>query len=134
MLQEEIRNNCQLLLSLGINLRFLKLKKCMSLVKLFPPSLLQNLEELIVINCDILEQVFDLEGLNVDDGHVRLLKLKNLYLSCLPKLRHICNWGSSTYDHFPSSSIASAPTGNIIIIFPKLTSISLESLPALTSF
>ena len=86
----------------------------MSLVKLFPSRLLQNLEVLIVENCDNLEQLFDLEGLNVDDGHVGLLpKLEKLYLNDLPKLRHICNWGSSTNDH-----LSSAPLGNII--FPKL--------------
>ena len=100
----------------------------MSLVKLFPSRLLQNLEDLIVENCDNLEQVFDLEGLNVDDGHVGLLpKLESLILNDLPKLRHICNWGISTDDHFPSASL-----GNII--FPKLNVMSLISLPALTSF
>eukprot|EP00261_Vitis_vinifera_P039379 XP_019080622.1 PREDICTED: disease resistance protein At4g27190 isoform X1 [Vitis vinifera] len=128
--QPEIRDG-QLLLSLGGNLRSLELKNCMSLLKLFPPSLLQNLEELRVENCGQLEHVFDLEELNVDDGHVELLpKLKELMLSGLPKLRHICNCDSSR-NHFPSS-MASAPVGNII--FPKLFHISLESLPNLTSF
>ncbi|KAJ9682445.1 hypothetical protein PVL29_018375 [Vitis rotundifolia] len=130
ILDEEIRDG-QLLLSLGGNLRSLKLKNCMSLLKLFPPSLLQNLEELIVENCGQLEHVFDLEGLNVDDGHVGLLlKLGEMRLIGLPKLRHICNCGSSR-NHFPSS-VASAPVGNII--FPKLSNILLESLPNLTSF
>ncbi|XP_034706628.1 uncharacterized protein LOC117930215 isoform X2 [Vitis riparia] len=128
--QPEIRDG-QLLLSLGGNLRSLVLKNCLSLLKLFPPSLLQNLEELIVENCGQLEHVFDLEGLNVDDGHVELLpKLGKLALIGLPKLRHICNCGSSR-NHFPSS-MASAPIGNII--FPKLSDIYLESLPNLTSF
>eukprot|EP00261_Vitis_vinifera_P026696 XP_010660237.2 PREDICTED: disease resistance protein At4g27190-like isoform X2 [Vitis vinifera] len=128
--QPEIRDG-QLLLSLGGNLRSLKLKNCKSLLKLFPPSLLQNLEELIVENCGQLEHVFDLEELNVDDGHVELLpKLEELTLIGLPKLRHICNCGSSR-NHFPSS-MASAPVGNII--FPKLSDITLESLPNLTSF
>ncbi|XP_059598498.1 disease resistance protein At4g27190-like [Vitis vinifera] len=128
--QPEIRDG-QLLLSLGGNLRSLKLKNCMSLLKLFPPSLLQNLQELTLKDCDKLEQVFDLEELNVDDGHVELLpKLKELRLIGLPKLRHICNCGSSR-NHFPSS-MASAPVGNII--FPKLSDITLESLPNLTSF
>ena len=127
---QKIRDG-QLLLSLGGNLRSLKLKSCMSLLKLFPPSLLQNLEELRVENCGQLEHVFDLEELNVDDGHVELLpKLKDLTLIRLPKLRHICNCGSSR-NHFPSS-MASAPVGNII--FPKLSDITLESLPNLTSF
>eukprot|EP00261_Vitis_vinifera_P039382 XP_019080625.1 PREDICTED: probable disease resistance protein At4g27220 isoform X4 [Vitis vinifera] len=128
--QPEIRDG-QLLLSLGGNLRSLELKNCMSLLKLFPPSLLQNLEELRVENCGQLEHVFDLEELNVDDGHVELLpKLKELMLIDLPKLRHICNCGSSR-NHFPSS-MASAPVGNII--FPKLSDIFLNSLPNLTSF
>ena len=99
----------------------------MSLVKLFPPSLLQNLEELIVENCDNLEQLFDLEGLNVD-GHVGLLpKLEYLNLNDLPKLRHICNWGSSMNDHLSSALVSN-------IIFPKLNYMSLKSLPTLTSF
>ena len=130
LMLQEIRDD-QRLLSLGGNLRSLKLKNCKSLVKLFPPSLLQNLEELIVENCGQLEHVFDLEGLNVDDGHVELLpKLGKLTLIGLPKWRHICNCGSST-NHFPSS-MASAPVGNII--FPKLFHIFLKSLPNLTSF
>ena len=100
----------------------------MSLVKLFPSRLLQNLEELRVENCDNLEQLFDLEGLNVDDGHVGLLpKLEYLNLKDLPKLRHICNWGSSMNDH-----LSSTPVSNII--FPKLNDMLLKSLPALTSF
>ena len=130
LMLQEIRDG-QLLLSLGGNLRSLKLNNCMSLLKLFPLSLLQNLEKLIVENCGQLEHVFDLEGLNVDDGHVGLLpKLGKLRLIGLPKLRHICNCGSSK-NHF-SSSMASAPVGNII--FPKLSYISLGSLPNLTSF
>ncbi|XP_034707960.1 probable disease resistance protein At4g27220 isoform X3 [Vitis riparia] len=128
--QPEIKDG-QLLLSLGGNLRSLELKNCMSLLKLFPLSLLQNLEKLIVENCGKLEHVFDLEELNVDDGHVELLpKLGKLALIGLPKLRHICNCGSSR-NHFPSS-MASAPVGNII--FPKLFRIFLQSLPNLTSF
>ena len=100
----------------------------MSLVKLFPSRLLQNLEVLIVINCYQLEQLFDLEGLNVDDGHVGLLpKLEYLKLKDLPKLRHICNWGSSMNDH-----LSSAPISNII--FPKLNDMLLKYLPALRSF
>ena len=118
LMLQEIRDG-QLLLSLGGNLRSLKLKNFMSLLKLFPLSLLQNLEKLIVENCGQLEHVFDLEELNVDDGHVGL-----------PKLRHICNCGSSR-NHFPSS-MASAPVGNII--FPKLFHIFLQFLPNLTSF
>ena len=82
---QEIRDG-QRLLSLGGNLWSLKLKNCTSLLKLFPPSLLQNLQEVMVENCDKLEQVFDL-----DDGHVGLLPKLELRLIGLQKLRHICN-------------------------------------------
>ena len=124
LMLHEIRDG-QRLLSLGGNLWSLKLKNCTSLLKLFPPSLLQNLQEVMVENCDKLEQVFDL-----DDGHVRLLPKLELRLIGLQKLRHICNWGSSR-NHF-LSSMAFASVGNII--FPKLIHISVESLPTLTSF
>lgn len=95
-------------------------------IEIIPTRFVQNLQVLIVENCYQLEHVFDL-----DDGHVGLLpKLAVLVLIDLPKLRHICNCGSSR-NHFPSS-MASAPVGNII--FPKLSDITLESLPNLTSF
>lgn len=101
-------------------------------------------------NCNQLEEIFDLEGLNVDGGHVGLLpKLEEMYLIGLPKLSHIwnkdpreilcfqnlkwlevCECDSFRYA-FPSS-MASGSIGNII--FPKLTHISLEFLPRLTSF
>ena len=110
---------------MGGNLQSLKLKNCMSLLKLFPPGLLQNLQVLIVENCYQLEHVFDL-----DDGHVGLLPKLELRLISLQKLRHICNWGSSR-NHF-LFSMAFVSVGNII--FPKLIHISLESLPTLTSF
>lgn len=43
-------------------------------------------------NCNQLEEIFDLEGLNVDGGHVGLLpKLEEMYLIGLPKLSHIWN-------------------------------------------
>lgn len=97
--------------------------------ELHPTNLLQNLEELIVYESDNVEEEFDIEGLTICDGHVELLpKLKRLDLFQLPKLGHICDWGSSTTneDNFPSSAC--------IVIFPKLTRMSLGSLTALTTF
>ena len=142
----------QLLLSF-CNLRSLKIKNCASLLKVLPPSLLQNLqnlEVLIVENCKQFEEVFDLEGQNVDDGPVGLLpKLEKLSLIGLPMLRHICNkdprhilcfqnlkWlkvhkCGSLRNLFPTS-MALGLMGTII--FPKLIHLSLESLPSLTSF
>ena len=117
-----------------------KVLSCGQLLNIFPSCMLKRLQRLMVDYCSSLEAVFDVEGtnvnvdleeLNVDDGHVELLpKLGELRLIGLPKLRHICNCGSSR-NHFPFS-MASAPVGNII--FPKLSDISLVSLPNLTSF
>ena len=142
----------QLLLSF-CNLQSLKIKNCASLLKVLPPSLLQNLqnlEVLIVENCKQFEEVFDLEGQDVDDGPVGLLpKLEKLSLIGLPMLRHICNkdprhilcfqnlkWlkvhkCGSLRNLFPAS-MALGLMGTII--FPKLIHLSLESLPSLTSF
>ena len=77
------------------NLHSLHVESCASLLKFLPSFLLsslQNLEVVILKNYDLLEEVFDLEGIDVNNEHVRLLsKLKKLSLIGLPKLRHICN-------------------------------------------
>ena len=77
------------------NLHSLHVENCASLLKFLPSFLLsslQNLEVVILKNYDLLEEVFDLEGIDVNNEHVRLLsKLKKLSLIGLPKLRHICN-------------------------------------------
>ena len=70
-------------------LRILRVYTCPRLANLIPPHLIhsfQNLKELVVYNCEVLEYVFDHQGLNRDDEI--LPKIEILKLEKLPKLRH----------------------------------------------
>ena len=69
-------------------LRILTVGTCRRLANLIPSHLIhnfQNLKELYVYNCEVLEYVFDHQGLNRDDGI--LPKIEILMLMELPKLR-----------------------------------------------
>ena len=69
-------------------LRILNVRTCPQLANLIPSHLIhsfQNLKELVVYNCEVLEYVFDHQGLNRDDGI--LPKIEILKLEELPKLR-----------------------------------------------
>ena len=69
-------------------LRILRVHTCPRLANLIPPHLIhnfQNLKELDVYNCEVLEYVFDHQGLNRDDGII--LKIEILKLEELPKLQ-----------------------------------------------
>ncbi|KAL6325103.1 hypothetical protein AAG906_022670 [Vitis piasezkii] len=133
------------------NLHSLHVENCASLLKFLPSFLLsslQNLEVVILKTCDLLE-VFDLEGIDVNNEHVRLLsKLKKLSLIGLPK-DNLCfqnlkwlnvdNCGSLRNLFLPSMASDPVPHGGVEvmaignIVFPQLTHLSLESLPNLTS-
>ena len=69
-------------------LRILSVINCPRLAILIPSHLIhsfQNLKELVVYNCEVLEYVFDHQGLDIDDGI--LPKIEILFLGELPKLR-----------------------------------------------
>ena len=69
-------------------LQILTVGTCPRLANLIPSHLIhnfQNLKELVVSNCKVLEYVFDHQGLNRDDGI--LPKIEILKLDRLPKLR-----------------------------------------------
>ncbi|XP_011007552.1 PREDICTED: uncharacterized protein LOC105113187 isoform X2 [Populus euphratica] len=88
------RWQCQLPFNFFRNLTNLTVDEyCYSLDAL-PSTLLQfmnDLQELQVRNCDLLEGVFDLKGISPEEGRVCLPLLYELNLIGLSRLRHICN-------------------------------------------
>ncbi|KAK9275448.1 hypothetical protein L1049_022714 [Liquidambar formosana] len=74
-------------------LRKMHVRKCSKLSIVVPSDSLQgfgNLEELTVQDCDSLVQVFEVEGLKVEERDIELLsKLKHLVLEDLHELKHI---------------------------------------------
>ncbi|KAJ9682531.1 hypothetical protein PVL29_018450 [Vitis rotundifolia] len=75
------------------NLEILRVFNCPCLLNLIPSYLIQrfnNLKKIDIYDCEVLEHIFDLQGL---DGNVEILqKLETLELERLPRLRYIiCN-------------------------------------------
>ncbi|KAK9290367.1 hypothetical protein L1049_008536 [Liquidambar formosana] len=75
-------------------LRYMDVLRCKKLLNVFSSSLvqgLQNLEDLEVQECDLLEVVFDFEGVSIEEGRAALVLpcLKKLYLRYLPRLTHL---------------------------------------------
>ncbi|KAG2663955.1 hypothetical protein I3760_16G056400 [Carya illinoinensis] len=65
------------------------------MLSLFPHNLiesLENLQKLYAVECDLLEVIFELEGLNAEESNI-FNNLTLLYLSSLPKLLHIWKKG-----------------------------------------
>jgi hypothetical protein len=76
-------------------LQTLNVAFCENLTNVFQSNMLarfQSLVELTVINCGSLEEVFELQGPNVEGTHaVTVIQLENLVLDCLPKMKHVWN-------------------------------------------
>ncbi|CAK7340768.1 unnamed protein product [Dovyalis caffra] len=77
-------------------LRSLSIYRCHKLVNVFPSISLrtfQRLEVLQIENCNLLEEILELEGPSVEGSNYASLvfQLRDLTLSDLPKLKHIWN-------------------------------------------
>ncbi|KAF2306656.1 hypothetical protein GH714_020153 [Hevea brasiliensis] len=88
--------NCEFPFKRMGNLESLVVDECAFFSNAISSNLLKHvgekLEELAVERCDSVEEVFDLEGLNADEGHLGLTrKLNELRLIDLPRLRHVWN-------------------------------------------
>ncbi|TYI58607.1 hypothetical protein E1A91_D11G372100v1 [Gossypium mustelinum] len=76
------------------NLKELIVEHCDVLSNIFSPFLLedfQKLEKLIVTDCVSLEEVFHLQGLNIEETYVVDSQLRNMTLGRLPTLKHVWN-------------------------------------------
>ncbi|XVF42855.1 hypothetical protein PTKIN_Ptkin01aG0399200 [Pterospermum kingtungense] len=75
------------------NLKELKVEYCDGLLNIFSSSLLglfsSRLEMLTVNDCASLEQVFELQGLDIEETCVLVVQLRVLCLFSLPKLKHV---------------------------------------------
>lgn len=73
-------------------LREFSVRKCNFLLKALPFKVLKSLtslEKLEVIDCELLEEVFDFEGLNARESDELVFPLRDLWLDNLPSLRCI---------------------------------------------
>ncbi|WCJ22620.1 Disease resistance protein (CC-NBS-LRR class) family [Euphorbia peplus] len=79
-------------------LKFLRVEHAKDLIQLFSSNMffrgLRNLETLVVKNCDLMEQVFDMEGLGQLKERL-VLALRTLNMQNLPSLKRV--WNGDTY-------------------------------------
>ncbi|XVF42837.1 hypothetical protein PTKIN_Ptkin01aG0397400 [Pterospermum kingtungense] len=75
------------------NLKELEVEYCGELLNIFSSSLLgvfsRHLEMLTVNDCASLEQVFELQGSDIEETCVLAVQLRELRLFCLRKLKHV---------------------------------------------
>ncbi|XP_065852361.1 uncharacterized protein [Euphorbia lathyris] len=79
-------------------LKVLKVEHAKELLQLFPSNMLirglRNLEDVVVKNCDLIEQVFDMEEV-MQVKETLVLPLRILNMQNLPMLKHV--WNGDTY-------------------------------------
>ncbi|KAF7848935.1 hypothetical protein BT93_L1421 [Corymbia citriodora subsp. variegata] len=90
-------------IKLSWQLKSLMVDKCPSLIKAIPSKLmhvLDHMTKLQVCDCESLEEIFDLEGLEVVKGIRVLPSLRHLTLVNLPKLGRLWHNGFQAMLHF----------------------------------
>ena len=90
---EMLWHNHQLAPDSFYKLKRLDVGRCKNLINIFPPNMLrrlQNLEELWISDCNFVEEVFGIRGVNVDEiCDIASTQLRGLWLYNLPKLKHV---------------------------------------------
>ncbi|XP_028072102.1 probable disease resistance protein At4g27220 isoform X1 [Camellia sinensis] len=90
-------------------LRYVRVRHCSKLPKVFQAQLLkrlQNLEELSIKDCSLLEKVFELEVVDCTEHNSKIFPLlKSLELKSLPQLNHISERHPIGFMYIPRLSI-----------------------------
>ncbi|XP_030957889.1 disease resistance protein At4g27190-like [Quercus lobata] len=114
----------------------LRVDQCENLMNIFPPNMLrrlQNLEDLRIRNCNLVEEVFEVRRANVDEIYEKgSTQLKVLNLVNLPKLKHV--WTSDletilTFQNLRQVEVSKCKT--LKSLFPISVAKSLEQLESL---
>ena len=76
-------------------LQCMKVQFCENLTQTFRVNMLsrfQSLEYLVVVNCDLLEEIFEIQGQEVMETRaITITQLKKLFMRRLPKLKRVWN-------------------------------------------
>ncbi|KAK8484120.1 hypothetical protein V6N12_065938, partial [Hibiscus sabdariffa] len=105
------------------NHKLLTLKGCHNLEYLFPSSLIKSfvrLMQLILVDCENMEEVIFTDKSAVAENVILFTKLKELELIRLPKLE--------TFWHEDNSEIDAPPLFNRKVVFPTLNSLKIEGI------
>ncbi|KAL0005763.1 hypothetical protein SO802_013324 [Lithocarpus litseifolius] len=114
----------------------LHVNNCENLMNIFPPNMLrrlQNLESLLISDCNSVEEVFEVRGANVNEicGMVPT-QLRVLTLINLPKLKHV--WTSDLLSTLTFQALREVQVSNckgLKSLFPASVAKSLEQLERL---
>ncbi|XP_060675275.1 disease resistance protein At4g27190-like isoform X2 [Ziziphus jujuba] len=119
-------------------LKYVKVENCNNLVKIFPsnmPRRLHNLKRLEISDCEMVEEVFEIEMPNVE-GTYNVIpsesELIHLSLSRLSKLKNVWSkdpQGTLTFPHLKEATAESCP--NLESIFPASIAKGLSQLRTL---
>ncbi|KAK4573423.1 hypothetical protein RGQ29_031402 [Quercus rubra] len=130
-------HNHQLVPDSFCKLKWLFVYGCKNLITNFPPKMLrrlQNLEVLQMGNCNFIEEVFEIRGVNVDEiCDTVSTQLRDLSLSNLPKLKHV--WSLDLQAIMTFQNLRTVGVFNCKILkslFPVSVAKSLEQLESLT--
>ncbi|KAK3200436.1 hypothetical protein Dsin_023851 [Dipteronia sinensis] len=118
------------------NLNSLEVKECNKLLTIFQSNMLERiarLESLTICHCELVEQIFDLQGVDFENLHSGIeTLLSELDINGLPKLKHI--WNKDPQKMFSYKKLSSVKVNDCMsmkYLFPISIAESLSELEQL---